>query len=107
MLKYDYNLSLTFGFCNINFVNKAVKVQFSTYLTLEVKDKDFETTMRRSTASVSSAWRTNTQQNFLQSSLGNMLRRPNEQVADALMRKTEALRWMSIDMSSAAKFEGM
>ena len=29
MIKFDYNLSLQFGFCNINFVNKAVKVVFA------------------------------------------------------------------------------
>ena len=60
MIKNDINLMLQFGFCTIHFVEKSCKVQFASYLTTEVKDKEFETTMRRSTASVSSAWRTNT-----------------------------------------------
>lgn len=70
-----------------------------------MKDKDFEQNMRRSTAAVSQTWRTNTQQNFFRSSMGTMIRNPNQEVNEALMRKTEALKWMSMDMSSAAKFE--
>lgn len=80
MIKYDYNLQLQFGFANINIVNKACRVVFAPYLTHEVKNKDFETTMRRSNASVSSTWRSNTQQNFYKSSLGTMIRKPNDQV---------------------------
>lgn len=105
MLKYDFNIVLQFGFANINFVNKAVKVQFAPYIVQEVKDKDFETTMRRSNAAVSQTWRTNTQDNFFRSTLGTMIRDPNREVNEALMRKTEALKWMSMDMSSAAKFQ--
>ena len=71
----------------------------------EVKDKDFEQNMRRSTAAVSQTWRTNTRENFFRSSMGTMIRNPNQEVNEALMRKTEALKWMSMDMSSAAKFE--
>lgn len=88
MLKLDYNLQLQFGFANINFVNKACKVVFAPYLTHEVKEKEFETTMRRSTASVSNAWRSSTQENFFRSSLGTMIRKPNEQVNSALRHKT-------------------
>merc|ERR1740116_173217 len=105
MLKFDNNIVLQFGFANINFVNKAVKVVFAPYLTQEVKDKDFEQNMRRSTAAVSQTWRTNTRENFFRSSMGTMIRNPNQEVNEALMRKTEALKWMSMDMSSAAKFE--
>jgi hypothetical protein len=105
MLKFDHNIVLQFGFANINFVNKAVKVVFAPYLTTEVKDKDFEQNMRRSTAAVSQTWRTNTRENFFRSSLGTMIRNPNQEVNEALMRKTEALKWMSMDMSSAAKFD--
>ena len=74
MIKLDYNLLLQFGFCSISFVNKSCKVTFAPYMTQEVKEKEIETTMRRSTASVSQAWRTNTQENFFRSSLGNLIR---------------------------------
>lgn len=105
MLKYDHNIVLQFGFCNIHFVNKAVRVAFAPYLVQEAKDKDFENNMRRSTAAVSQTWRTSTRDQFFRSTLGTMIRNPNQEVNEALMRKTEALKWMSMDMSSAAKFD--
>jgi len=105
MLKYDYNLTLQFGFAQMSFVNKNMKVTFAPYLTTEVKDKEFETTMRRSNSPVAETWRTNTQQQFFQSSLGTMIKKPNVQVNGALNQKTEALKWMSMDMSSSAKMK--
>jgi len=77
MIKFDYNLSLQFGFANINFVNKGVKVIFAPFLTKEIKDKGFETTMRRSNSPVSTTWRTNTQTEFFKSALGTMIQKPN------------------------------
>jgi len=73
MIKFDHNISLQFGFCNINFVGKKMKVVFAPYLTTEVKDKTFETTMRRSNSPVSTTWRTNTQSEFFKSALGTMI----------------------------------
>lgn len=60
LLKYDNNLQLQFGFCNMTFIDKNMKCQFAPYLSHEVKDKDFETTMRRSNSPVGQTWRTNT-----------------------------------------------
>lgn len=60
MIKYDYNLNLQFGFCNISFIDKHMKCTFAPYLSHELKDKDFETTMRRSNSPVGQTWRTNT-----------------------------------------------
>jgi len=103
MIKYDYNLSLQFGFCNITFIDKNMKVNFAPYLSHELKDKDYEVTMRRSNSPVGQTWRTNTTQQFHQSTMGTMIKKPNQEVNEALNQKTEALRWMSMDMSSAAK----
>ena len=86
-------------------VNRGLKATFAPYLKQELKARDFETTMRRSNAAVSQTWRSNTQENFYSSRLGTMLRNPNQEVSEALMRKTEALKWMSMDMSSAKKLE--
>lgn len=52
LLKFDNNIALQFGFCNISFVDKNMKVNFAPYLSQEVKDKDFEVTMRRSNSPV-------------------------------------------------------
>lgn len=61
-----------------------MKVNFAPYLTHEVKDKDFEVTMRRSNSPVGQTWRTNTQQQFFKSTLGTMIKKPNQEVHNAL-----------------------
>lgn len=104
LIKYDRNILLQFGFANVSFVNRGLKVQFADHMSRELKDKEFETTMRRSNSPVSTTWRTNTQSEFFKSALGTMIRKPNAEVNHALMQKTQALRLMSLDMSSAAKF---
>ena len=103
MIKYEYNLLLQFGFANVRLVNRNLKVDFADFLTREVKEKEFETTMRRSNSPVSTLWKTNTQSEFFKSSLGTMIKKPNNEVSEALMQKTQALKWMSMDMSSAAR----
>jgi len=82
-----------------------MKCHFADYLSKQVKDKEFETTMRRSNSPVSTTWRTNTQQEFFKSSMGTMIRKPNAEVNNALAQKNQALRMMSLDMSSAARFK--
>jgi len=84
MIKYDHNLTLQFGFATISFVNKNMKVTFAPYLTTEVKDKEFETTMRRSNSPVATTWKTNTATEFFKSSLGTMIKKPNAEVNAAL-----------------------
>merc|ERR1719498_46987 len=46
LIKLDHNLTLQFGFAQISFVEKNMKVSFAPYLNQELKDKDIETTMR-------------------------------------------------------------
>jgi len=82
-----------------------MKATFAPYMTTEVKDKEFETTMRRSNSPVAETWRTNTQSQFFKSSLGTMIRKPNQEVTATLQQKTEALKVMSMDMSSAARMQ--
>ena len=84
LLKLDHNVQLQFGFVNISFVNKTMKANFASYLTTEVKDKEFETTMRRSNSPVAETWRTNTQNQFYKSALGTMIRKPNMEVTATL-----------------------
>jgi hypothetical protein len=103
MIKYEYNLLLQFGFANISMVNRNLKVTFAEFLTREVKEKEFETTMRRSNSPVSTTWTTNTQSEFFKSSLGSLIKKPNHEVTEALMQKTQALKLMSMDMSSATR----
>lgn len=104
LIKDNRNITLQFGFATINFTNRGLKCVFASHLSRELKDKEFETTMRRSNSPVSTTWRTNTQSEFFKSSLGTLIRKPNAEVNEALAQKTQALRVMSLDMSSAAKF---
>lgn len=103
MIKFDHNLTLQFGFATVSFVNRSLRVNFASYLAQEVKNKEFMTTMRRSNSPVAQTWRTNTQEQFYKSSLGTMIRKPNHEVNQALEQRTQALKFMSLDMSSCAK----
>jgi hypothetical protein len=67
LIKFDHNVSLQFGFADISFVNRNMRVVFASYLSHEVKEKEFQTTMRRSNSPVSTTWRTNTQSEFFKS----------------------------------------
>lgn len=58
--------------------------------------------MRRMNSPVAQLWRTNTQIEFNKSQLGTLIKKPNLKVTEALMQKTQALKLMSLDMSSSA-----
>lgn len=73
-------------------------------MTKNVTASDFETSMRRMNSPVSTLWRTNTDNMFRKSELGTMIKKPNAAVVDALAQKTQALKLMSMDMSSSAAF---
>ncbi len=104
LIKYDRHIQLQFGFANVNFINRNLTVKFAEFLSKTVKEKEFMTTMRRSNSPVATTWRTNTQTQFYKSPLGTMIRKPDSEVNQALMQKTQALKMMSLDMSSSAKF---
>lgn len=91
------------GFCNLRFTNRGLKCLFADYLGKEIGNKDFETQMRRTNSPVSTMWKTNTEEMFRASKMGNLVTKPNRHVTQALNQKTMALKLMSMDMSSAAK----
>ena len=101
---HDKDISLQFGFACVQMRQKNLKVAFADYLTKEVTDSGFENSMKRMNNSVSSMWRTSTSKMFQQSALGTMIKKPNGAVTQALAQKTEALKLMSMDMSSSAAF---
>lgn len=101
---HDKNITLQFGFAAVQFSNKNLRVAFDESLTKNVTSSDFETSMRRMNSPVSTLWRTNTDHMFRRSDLGTMIRKPNAAVVDALAQKTQALKLMSMDMSSSAAF---
>ena len=102
---HDKDIQLQFGFCVVQMKQKNLRVVFADYLAKEVSGAQFENTMRRMNSPVSSLWRTNTNKMFQASALGTMIRKPNAAVTDALAQKTQALKLMSMDMSSSAAFQ--
>lgn len=90
------------GFCNMRFTNRNLKVHFADFLSKELGNKDFETNMRRTNSPVSTFWKTNTDQMFRASKMGNIVSKPNRHIVEGLAQKTMALKLMSMDMSSSA-----
>lgn len=103
LIKYDKNISLQFGFANVQFINRNLKTYFADYMSRELSDKEFENRMKRMNSPVSSLWKTDTRSEFAKSTLGTLIKKPNAQVTEALMQKTQALKLMSLDMSSSTK----
>ena len=101
---HDKDITLQMGFAAVRFYNKSLQVKFADYLSKEVTNEKFETTMKRMTSPVATMWRTNTDKMFQRSALGTMIKKPNAAVTDALAQKTAALKMMSMDMSSSAAF---
>lgn len=60
--------------------------------------------MKRSITPVSNTWKSSYTKTFAQSTLGNLLQKPNNEVIKTLNDKTMALKMMSLDLSSSGKF---
>lgn len=104
LVRYGKNIDLAFGFCNIRIINRNLKVVWCPNFVASIKNKQFENQMKRSTTPVSSIWKTDYQKTFARSTLGSLIQKPNHEVVDTLKQKTMALKMMSMDMSSSAKF---
>ena len=102
---HDKDITLQFGFCAVRMAGKNLKVVFADRLTKEVSGPQFENSMKRMTSPVATMWRTNTNKMFQKSALGTLIKKPNAAVTEALAQKTEALKLMSLDMSSSAAFQ--
>jgi len=60
LIKHDHNISLQFGFANVQFSNRNLRTYFADHMTKDLTDKEFETRMRRMNSPVSELWKTNT-----------------------------------------------
>ena len=96
LIKYDRNINLQFGFCCIKIVNKNMKVTFSEEFKEYIKNKHFETKMKRSTTPVSHLWKTSYTKTFAASTLGTLIKKPNPDVVQTLNDKTLALKMTSL-----------
>lgn len=62
--------------------------------------------MKRSTSPVSTLWKTQYTKTFASSTLGSLIKKPNPEVVHTLNEKTQALKLMSLDLSSSSKMPG-
>lgn len=104
LVKFGKNIDLAFGFCNIRIINGNLKIVWCPNFVSSVKSRQFENTMKRSTTPVSSIWKSDYHKSFASTTLGSLIKKPNHEVVATLNQKTMALKIMSLDMSSSAKF---
>lgn len=104
LIKYNRDLRLDFGFCRIGIANRGLKATFMTDFKGACSDKTFEHQMKRAITPVSQTWKSSYTKTFAQSTLGTLLSKPNTEVVKTLNEKTEALKLMSLDLSSSGRF---
>jgi hypothetical protein len=101
LIKQDKDINLAFGFCNVRFTARNMRAVFLKELNQEVSAPTFEDKMVRQRSPVSTIWTETYQEKWGRSTLGCLLKKPNLDVQKAMHEKTEALRLMSLDMSSS------
>lgn len=104
LIKYDKNIDLAFGFCNVRITNRNLKVVFREDLSKQIGNAKFEETMMRQRSPVSTLWKTSYGDSWARSTLGSLVKKPNEDVTMTLNEKVQALKVMSLDMSSSGRF---
>jgi len=104
LIRYDKDLDLAFGFANVRITNKSLATTFRDGLAKEVAAPAFEEQMIRQKSPVSTLWRTSYGDTWAKSTLGSLVKKPNKDVAATLDEKTQALKIMSLDLSSAGRF---
>lgn len=107
LIKLDKNIDLAFGFCNVRFTGRNMKTVFLSDLNRTVGHAKFEEQMVRQRSPVSTLWTTKYEDKWGKSTLGSLVKKPNNVVSNTLNEKTAALRIMSLDMSSSGRiFQG-
>jgi nucleoid DNA-binding protein len=104
LIKFDKSIDLAFGFCNVRLTNRNLKVTFLKELSTNIGSAQFEDQMVRQKSPVSTLWKTSYGQSWANSTLGSLVRKPNLTMTSALNEKTQALKVMSLDMSSSGRF---
>ena len=88
LIKYDKNIDLAFGFCNVRFFNRGLKTQFLSDLSKSVGSSHFENQMVRQSSPVSTRWTTRYNDSWAKSTLGSLVKKPNTVLTQALNEKT-------------------
>ena len=104
LIKSGKDIDLAFGFANVRITNRNLSFAFLKELSQSIGAPTFEKEMMRQTSPVSTRWTTSYNKSWMNSTLGSFIKKPNVEVQQALNEKTEALRVMSLDLSSAGRF---
>ena len=80
LIKYDKNIDLAFGFCNVRCCNKRLNVKFRDGLSKTIGAPQFEEQMIRQKSPVSTLWRTSYGDTWAKSTLGSLVKKPNVDV---------------------------
>jgi hypothetical protein len=72
-------------------------------LSRTIGDAKFEEKMVRQTSPVSTLWKSRYEDSWAKSTLGSLVKKPNQVLTQTLNEKTHALKIMSLDMSSSGK----
>jgi len=104
LVKLDKNLNIAFGFCNVRLNNRRLHTVFLDELSQSVGHASFEDKMIRQKSPVSTLWTTTYGDKWATSTLGSLVKKPNNVLTQTLNEKTMALKVMSLDMSSSGKF---
>jgi hypothetical protein len=77
LIKYDKNIDLAFGFCNVRIINRNLSVVFLDELTRSIGAPQFENNMVRQKSPVSTLWKTSYGESWANSTLGSLVKKPN------------------------------
>ena len=100
LVEYGHDIDLNFGFARVTIVDKNLRFVFKKGFAQGIERTEFEDKMKLANTSCSSFWKTSYKKEWGRSALGNLVKKPQQDVVDVISMKTEALKLMSIDFSS-------
>lgn len=106
LTRLGYDMSLDFGFCKINIVDKDLKYSYRQDFNHTLNHPTFETKIKKSVATTSSFWNTTYQEKWGQSTLSNLYQVPDTHKVLKMNDKTLALKILSLDMNTTEKTWG-
>eukprot|EP00828_Plagiopyla_frontata_P040849 TRINITY_DN5651_c0_g1_i2.p3 TRINITY_DN5651_c0_g1~~TRINITY_DN5651_c0_g1_i2.p3 ORF type:complete len:158 (-),score=26.60 TRINITY_DN5651_c0_g1_i2:177-650(-) len=99
----EYNLTIKFNFVNFFIENKNLKYNYEKLFIDQLNDKGYEKKMRKSDMICSEHWNSSYEQKWADSSLSQLLKKPDDKSVRTEYEKTLALKIMSLDLNTTEK----
>ena len=64
LVRFNRDLVLQFGFCNVNIINKSLTVTFNSQFKEAIVNKGFQSNMQRGTTPISNIWKSSYTKTF-------------------------------------------